>query len=160
MSINIISDETFYFYYFIVSLCNGVLNTLIVLESSSWSCILGWKETLLWGRRRNPTLSSCVRKRSWSSKPCSCRDCGDEKPKSSGEKRGEAESRSRFRRPSAAVPSLSSRCPSLPSANLAIMSYRRSNFIETDDMFLQFEDNLDNIVGGSSFVGDNTGSSS
>ncbi|XP_050939871.1 uncharacterized protein LOC127149078 [Cucumis melo] len=41
------------------------------------------------------------------------------------------------------------------------MSYRRSNFIETDDMFLQFEDDLDNnIAGGSSSVGDNTGSSS
>ncbi|KAL0546498.1 hypothetical protein IC582_016408 [Cucumis melo] len=40
------------------------------------------------------------------------------------------------------------------------MSYRRSNFMETDDMFLQFEDDLDNIAGGSSSVGDNTGSSS
>uniref|UniRef100_A0A9I9EJ70 CACTA en-spm transposon protein n=1 Tax=Cucumis melo TaxID=3656 RepID=A0A9I9EJ70_CUCME len=38
------------------------------------------------------------------------------------------------------------------------MSYRRSNFMETDDMFLQFEDDLDNIAGGSSFMGDNTGS--
>ncbi|XP_050945494.1 uncharacterized protein LOC127150847 [Cucumis melo] len=53
------------------------------------------------------------------------------------------------------------RCSSSPSATLAIMSYRRSNFMETDDMFLQFEDNLDNnIAGGSSSVGDNTGSSS
>ncbi|KAA0033996.1 CACTA en-spm transposon protein [Cucumis melo var. makuwa] len=43
------------------------------------------------------------------------------------------------------------------SATLAIMSYRRSNFMETDDMFLQFEDDLDNnIAGGSSSVGDNT----
>ncbi|TYK18968.1 uncharacterized protein E5676_scaffold418G00580 [Cucumis melo var. makuwa] len=48
-----------------------------------------------------------------------------------------------------------------PSATLAIMSYRRSNFMETDDMFLQFEDDLDNnIAGGSSYVGDNTESSS
>ncbi|XP_050942276.1 uncharacterized protein LOC127149923 [Cucumis melo] len=38
------------------------------------------------------------------------------------------------------------------------MSYRRSNFMETDDMFLQFEEDLDNIAGGSSSVGDNTGS--
>uniref|UniRef100_A0A9I9E3P1 CACTA en-spm transposon protein n=1 Tax=Cucumis melo TaxID=3656 RepID=A0A9I9E3P1_CUCME len=45
--------------------------------------------------------------------------------------------------------------------SIAIMSYRRSNFMETDDMFLQFEDDLDNnIVGGSSSVGDNTESSS
>ncbi|KAL0534187.1 hypothetical protein IC582_028472 [Cucumis melo] len=41
------------------------------------------------------------------------------------------------------------------------MSYRPSNFMETDDMFLQFEDDLDNnIAGGSSSVGDNTESSS
>ncbi|TYK29915.1 CACTA en-spm transposon protein [Cucumis melo var. makuwa] len=32
--------------------------------------------------------------------------------------------------------------------------------METDDMFLQFEDDLNNIAGGSSSVGDNTGSSS
>ncbi|KAA0060035.1 CACTA en-spm transposon protein [Cucumis melo var. makuwa] len=32
--------------------------------------------------------------------------------------------------------------------------------METDDMFLQFEDDLDNIAGGSSSVGDNTKSSS
>uniref|UniRef100_A0A9I9E832 CACTA en-spm transposon protein n=1 Tax=Cucumis melo TaxID=3656 RepID=A0A9I9E832_CUCME len=38
------------------------------------------------------------------------------------------------------------------------MSYRRSNFMEMDDMFLQFEDDLDNIAGGSSSVGNNTGS--
>ncbi|TYK09404.1 CACTA en-spm transposon protein [Cucumis melo var. makuwa] len=38
----------------------------------------------------------------------------------------------------------------------SIMSYRRSKFMETDDMFLQFEDDLDNIAGGSSSVGDNT----
>ena len=43
--------------------------------------------------------------------------------------------------------------------SIAIMSYRRSNFMETDDMFLQFEDDLDNIAGGSSSVGDNTGES-
>ncbi|KAA0040902.1 CACTA en-spm transposon protein [Cucumis melo var. makuwa] len=48
-----------------------------------------------------------------------------------------------------------------PSATLAIMSYRRSNFMETDDMFLQFEDDLDNnITRGSSSVGDNTAESS
>uniref|UniRef100_A0A9I9E854 CACTA en-spm transposon protein n=1 Tax=Cucumis melo TaxID=3656 RepID=A0A9I9E854_CUCME len=34
------------------------------------------------------------------------------------------------------------------------------NSRETDDMFIEFEDDLDNIAGGSSFVGDNTGSSS
>ena len=44
--------------------------------------------------------------------------------------------------------------------SIAIMSYRPSNFMETDDMFLQFEDDLDNnIAGGSSSVGDNTGES-
>lgn len=59
----IIFDEMLYFYYFIASLCNVVLNTLIVLEPSSWSCILGWKKALLWSRRRNPALSLCVRKR-------------------------------------------------------------------------------------------------
>ncbi|KAA0055990.1 CACTA en-spm transposon protein [Cucumis melo var. makuwa] len=32
--------------------------------------------------------------------------------------------------------------------------------METDDMFLKFEDDLDNISGGPSSVGDNTGSSS
>ncbi|KAA0037142.1 CACTA en-spm transposon protein [Cucumis melo var. makuwa] len=32
--------------------------------------------------------------------------------------------------------------------------------METDDIFLQFEDDLNNIAGGSSSVGDNTGSSS
>ncbi|TYK18447.1 CACTA en-spm transposon protein [Cucumis melo var. makuwa] len=37
-----------------------------------------------------------------------------------------------------------------------IMSYRRNNFMETDDMFLGSEEDLDNIVGGSSSVGDNT----
>ncbi|TYK09603.1 CACTA en-spm transposon protein [Cucumis melo var. makuwa] len=53
------------------------------------------------------------------------------------------------------------RCPSPPSVTLAIMSYRRSNFMKTDDMFFQFEDDLDNnIVGGSSSVGDNTAESS
>jgi len=44
--------------------------------------------------------------------------------------------------------------------SIVIMSYRRSNFMETDDMFLQFEDDLDNnIAGGSLAVGDNTGES-
>ncbi|TYK05793.1 CACTA en-spm transposon protein [Cucumis melo var. makuwa] len=38
----------------------------------------------------------------------------------------------------------------------AIMSYRRNNFMETDDIFHEFEDNLDNIAGGSSSVGENT----
>ncbi|KAA0062643.1 CACTA en-spm transposon protein [Cucumis melo var. makuwa] len=82
-----------------------------------------------------------------------------------GEKRGEAESCRHFRRPSAAVLSPpSSRCPSPPSANLerrlgTIVDYGSWSF-ETDDMFLQFEEDLDNIVGGSSSVGDNTGSSS
>ncbi|KAL4032866.1 hypothetical protein IC575_005949 [Cucumis melo] len=42
----------------------------------------------------------------------------------------------------------------------AIISYRRNNFMETDDMFIEFEDDLDNIAEGSSFMGDNTGSSS
>ncbi|KAA0055453.1 CACTA en-spm transposon protein [Cucumis melo var. makuwa] len=42
---------------------------------------------------------------------------------------------------------------------VAIMSYRRSNFMEMDDMFLQFEDDLDNIAGGSSSVGNNTAGS-
>ncbi|KAA0063477.1 CACTA en-spm transposon protein [Cucumis melo var. makuwa] len=70
-----------------------------------------------------------------------------------------------FRCPSVAVlPSsvaaLPRRCPSPPSAILVIMSYRRSNFMETDDMFLKFEDDLDNIAGGSSSVGDNTTGSS
>uniref|UniRef100_A0A9I9EE12 CACTA en-spm transposon protein n=1 Tax=Cucumis melo TaxID=3656 RepID=A0A9I9EE12_CUCME len=45
--------------------------------------------------------------------------------------------------------------------SIAIMSYRRSNFMETNDMFLQFEDDLDNnIARGSSSVGDNMESSS
>ncbi|TYK11183.1 CACTA en-spm transposon protein [Cucumis melo var. makuwa] len=39
-------------------------------------------------------------------------------------------------------------------------SYQRNNFMETDAMFLEFEDDLDNIAGGSSSLGDNTGSSS
>ncbi|KAA0047152.1 hypothetical protein E5676_scaffold109G00260 [Cucumis melo var. makuwa] len=39
-------------------------------------------------------------------------------------------------------------------------SYLRNNFLETDTMFLEFEDDLDNIAGGSSSVGDNRGSSS
>lgn len=51
----------YYYYSFINS--NVVLNILIVLEPSSWSCILGWKEALLWSWRRNSTLSICVRKR-------------------------------------------------------------------------------------------------
>ncbi|TYK25956.1 CACTA en-spm transposon protein [Cucumis melo var. makuwa] len=35
-------------------------------------------------------------------------------------------------------------------------SYPRNNFMETDAMFLEFENDLDNIAGGSSSVGDNT----
>ncbi|KAA0067107.1 CACTA en-spm transposon protein [Cucumis melo var. makuwa] len=46
------------------------------------------------------------------------------------------------------------------SCSYGIMSYRRNNFLETDDMFLEFEDDLDNIAGGSSSVGDNARSSS
>uniref|UniRef100_A0A9I9EGI1 CACTA en-spm transposon protein n=1 Tax=Cucumis melo TaxID=3656 RepID=A0A9I9EGI1_CUCME len=39
-----------------------------------------------------------------------------------------------------------------------IMSYARNNFLETDAMFLEFEDNLDNdLAGGSSSVGKNAG---
>ncbi|KAA0060616.1 CACTA en-spm transposon protein [Cucumis melo var. makuwa] len=37
----------------------------------------------------------------------------------------------------------------------SIMSYQRANFLETDAMFLEFEDNLDNLAGGSSSVDDN-----
>uniref|UniRef100_A0A1S4DZ93 CACTA en-spm transposon protein n=1 Tax=Cucumis melo TaxID=3656 RepID=A0A1S4DZ93_CUCME len=40
------------------------------------------------------------------------------------------------------------------------MPYARNNFLETDVMFLEFEDDLDNLAGGSSSVGDNAGSSS
>ncbi|KAA0062465.1 gamma-aminobutyrate transaminase POP2 [Cucumis melo var. makuwa] len=36
-----------------------------------------------------------------------------------------------------------------------IMSYTRSNFLETDAMFLEFKDDLDNLVGGSLSVGNN-----
>ncbi|KAA0046157.1 CACTA en-spm transposon protein [Cucumis melo var. makuwa] len=36
-------------------------------------------------------------------------------------------------------------------------SFPRTNFLETDAMFLEFEDNLNNLVGGSSSVGDNSG---
>ncbi|KAA0052779.1 CACTA en-spm transposon protein [Cucumis melo var. makuwa] len=39
--------------------------------------------------------------------------------------------------------------------HLDIMSYTRNNFLETDAMFLEFEDNLDNLAGGSSSVDDN-----
>ncbi|KAA0062763.1 gamma-aminobutyrate transaminase POP2 [Cucumis melo var. makuwa] len=39
-------------------------------------------------------------------------------------------------------------------------SYPRNNFLEMDAMFLEFEDDLDNIAGESSSVGDNAGSSS
>ncbi|KAA0059631.1 CACTA en-spm transposon protein [Cucumis melo var. makuwa] len=40
------------------------------------------------------------------------------------------------------------------------MSFPRTNFLETDAMFLEFTDNLDNLTGGSSSVGDNSKSSS
>uniref|UniRef100_A0A9I9EIB8 Uncharacterized protein n=1 Tax=Cucumis melo TaxID=3656 RepID=A0A9I9EIB8_CUCME len=48
------------------------------------------------------------------------------------------------------------------SMSTAIMSssYPRNNFMETDAKFLEFENDLDNIVGGSLSMGDNTGSSS
>uniref|UniRef100_A0A9I9E8I7 CACTA en-spm transposon protein n=1 Tax=Cucumis melo TaxID=3656 RepID=A0A9I9E8I7_CUCME len=58
-------------------------------------------------------------------------------------------------------PSILSSSPSLtippPSATLVIMSssYPCNNFMEMDVMFLEFENDLDNIAGGSSFVGDN-----
>ncbi|KAA0026134.1 CACTA en-spm transposon protein [Cucumis melo var. makuwa] len=38
-----------------------------------------------------------------------------------------------------------------------IMSYQRNNFLGTDAIFLEFEDDLDNLAGGSSSVGDNAG---
>ncbi|KAA0066600.1 CACTA en-spm transposon protein [Cucumis melo var. makuwa] len=59
-------------------------------------------------------------------------------------------------------PSILSLVVSPPSATLAIMSssYPHNNFMETHAMFLEFENDLDNIAGGSSSVGDNTGSSS
>ncbi|KAL4016961.1 hypothetical protein IC575_024632 [Cucumis melo] len=48
------------------------------------------------------------------------------------------------------------------SMSTAIMSssFRRNNFMETDAMFLEFEDDLDNIAGWSSSMGENTRSSS
>uniref|UniRef100_A0A9I9ECN4 CACTA en-spm transposon protein n=1 Tax=Cucumis melo TaxID=3656 RepID=A0A9I9ECN4_CUCME len=44
----------------------------------------------------------------------------------------------------------------------AIMSssYPRNNFMETNAILLELEDDLDNMAGGSSSVGDNTGESS
>ncbi|KAA0041466.1 CACTA en-spm transposon protein [Cucumis melo var. makuwa] len=45
-------------------------------------------------------------------------------------------------------------------SHVSIMSYGRNNLLETDAMFLDFEDDLDNFVGGSSSVDDNVGSSS
>uniref|UniRef100_A0A9I9E5A0 CACTA en-spm transposon protein n=1 Tax=Cucumis melo TaxID=3656 RepID=A0A9I9E5A0_CUCME len=41
-----------------------------------------------------------------------------------------------------------------------IMSYQRNNFLEMDTMFLEFEDDLDNLAERSSSVGDNVVSSS
>ena len=38
-------------------------------------------------------------------------------------------------------------------------SFPRTNFLETDAMFLEFEDNLDNLAGGSSSVDDNASES-
>uniref|UniRef100_A0A9I9E8E2 CACTA en-spm transposon protein n=1 Tax=Cucumis melo TaxID=3656 RepID=A0A9I9E8E2_CUCME len=48
------------------------------------------------------------------------------------------------------------------SMSTTIMSslYPGNNFMETDAMFLEFEDDLDNIAEGSSSVGNNTRSSS
>ena len=40
-----------------------------------------------------------------------------------------------------------------------IMSYTHNNFLKTDATFLEFEDDLDNLAGGSSSVGDNAGES-
>ncbi|KAA0055858.1 CACTA en-spm transposon protein [Cucumis melo var. makuwa] len=45
-------------------------------------------------------------------------------------------------------------------SHASIMSYAHNNFLETDTMFIEFEDNLDNLAGGSSSVDDNAGSSS
>ncbi|TYK25893.1 gamma-aminobutyrate transaminase POP2 [Cucumis melo var. makuwa] len=41
--------------------------------------------------------------------------------------------------------------------NTCIISFPRTNFLETDAMFLEFADDLDNLVGGSLFVDDNLG---
>ncbi|TYK01314.1 CACTA en-spm transposon protein [Cucumis melo var. makuwa] len=47
------------------------------------------------------------------------------------------------------------------SDNPRIMSYTSNNFLDTDAMFLKFDDDLDNLARGSSSVGENTvGSSS
>ncbi|KAA0067787.1 CACTA en-spm transposon protein [Cucumis melo var. makuwa] len=40
------------------------------------------------------------------------------------------------------------------------LSYPSNNFMETDATFLEFEDDLDNLAGGSSSMGNNAGSSS
>ncbi|TYK29077.1 CACTA en-spm transposon protein [Cucumis melo var. makuwa] len=53
-------------------------------------------------------------------------------------------------------PHVSYTLTTIERVEFSIMSYRRSNFMETDDMFLQSEDDLDNIAGGSSSVGNNT----
>uniref|UniRef100_A0A9I9EGD7 Uncharacterized protein n=1 Tax=Cucumis melo TaxID=3656 RepID=A0A9I9EGD7_CUCME len=42
---------------------------------------------------------------------------------------------------------------------IMLSSYPRNNFLETDAMFLEFVDNLDNLTRGSSLVGDNLGES-
>ncbi|KAA0059047.1 CACTA en-spm transposon protein [Cucumis melo var. makuwa] len=42
-------------------------------------------------------------------------------------------------------------------SHVSIMSYARNNFLEMDVMFLEFEDDLDNLAGGSSSVGENAG---
>ncbi|KAA0033072.1 gamma-aminobutyrate transaminase POP2 [Cucumis melo var. makuwa] len=49
--------------------------------------------------------------------------------------------------------------PNLTMAKKSTMSFSRINFLKTDVMFLEFADDLDNLVGGSSSVGDNSGSS-
>ncbi|KAA0059785.1 gamma-aminobutyrate transaminase POP2 [Cucumis melo var. makuwa] len=41
-----------------------------------------------------------------------------------------------------------------------LSSYPHNHFLETDAMLLEFADDLDNLTGGSSSVGDNSGSSS
>ncbi|KAA0056494.1 CACTA en-spm transposon protein [Cucumis melo var. makuwa] len=48
----------------------------------------------------------------------------------------------------------------LSHATIMSSSFRRNNFMETDAMFLEFEDDLDNIAGWSSSMGENTTGSS
>ncbi|KAA0063052.1 CACTA en-spm transposon protein [Cucumis melo var. makuwa] len=46
------------------------------------------------------------------------------------------------------------------ASGTSTMSFPRTNFLETDAMSLEFADDLDNLAGGSSSVGDNSGFSS